>query len=50
MLNDLEKGKNLNQNVLFRKVPSADISNIVVVHRYIFIIYFRLTLTLPLVE
>ena len=50
MLNNLEKGKHLNLNVLFGKILIVFLRNIVVVYRCIFFCYFRLTLTLPLIE
>ena len=50
MLNELQKIKNLNQNVLFGRVLMVIVRNIVVVYRYIFFLYYRLILTLPLIE
>ena len=48
ILNELQKYKK--QNVLFGRVLIVDVSNIVVVHRYISFLYYRLTLPLSLIE
>ena len=50
MLKNWRKVTNSNQNVLSRKVQMAVVSNIVVVYLCIFFLYYRLTLTLRLIE
>ena len=50
MLNGLEKGKKLNPKYAIWEVLMVTASNIVVVHRCIFFLYFRLSLILLLIE